>query len=64
MPDGPVSLVGDGGEFPAGIHRVGVANGEKEIVVEQTVGVGVGLAKIEAFALCQGFDGVGFGRTI
>jgi len=63
-PDGPIFLVGDGDEFPAGIYGVRVANGEKEIPVEQAVGVSMALVEIEAMALRQGFDGVGFGGTI
>lgn len=61
MPNEPVFFVGDSREFPAGIHSVSVAHGEKEIAVQQTVGVGVRLPQVEHFALCEGFDGVGFG---
>jgi len=64
MPDGPVSLVGDGREFPAGIDCVSVAHGEKEIPVEQAVTVRVGLSQVQAFALREAFDRARFGGTI
>lgn len=60
MPNAPTVFVGKRGEFPTGIHSVGMANGAQETTVEQAVGVGVRWTQIDFVEFRQSFDGVSF----
>ena len=60
VPDGPVLFVGEGGEGFAGVDDVCVADGAKEMAIEEGIAVGVRFAQVEARMLCERVHGAGF----